>query len=132
MTKESDEKTIRATSPLLVVLAEDEAISAMAMRIELEKMGYKVVRVAARGADAIRHIRDVSPDLIILDIRLADGVSGLDVAREARRFSSAPIVFVTGYDLSLIPQVRDVSVSVVLQKPVNALSVHEAAEGLLA
>lgn len=115
-----------------LVLAEDEAITAIAMRLELEHLGYRVVGVATRGADAVSIIRREDPDLIILDVRLADNVSGIQVAQEARRFSSAPIVFVTGYDLSLVPQIRKVRRSTVLQKPVNAAVVHDAAEKLLA
>lgn len=116
---------------LSVVLAEDEAIAAIAMRMELEALGYRVLRVASRGADALAHIRDIQPDLIVLDVRLADTVSGLDVAAAVRKFTTAPIVFVTGYDLQLVPQIKDIEHSIILQKPVNARAVHEAALPLL-
>jgi CheY-like chemotaxis protein len=95
--------------------------------MELEALGYRVVGVASKGADALARIREIRPDLIVLDVRLADRMSGVEVAVAVREFTCAPIIFVTGYDLELVPQIKGIHRSKILQKPVNARTVHEAA-----
>lgn len=130
MTQHAEHNTQKRTKGLSVVLAEDEAISATAMRMELESLGYSVAAVAAKGRDAVEKIKSAAPDLIVLDVRLADDMSGVEVAQAVRAFTSSPIVFVTGYDLSLVPLIATIERSTILQKPVNARAVHDAAGAL--
>ena len=65
--------------PLRVVIAEDEAISRMDLRETLEEEGYDVVGETGRGDQAIELVRDLQPDLAILDIKMPgmDGMAGL-------------------------------------------------------
>ena len=60
-----------------VVIAEDEAIIRLDLRESLEEEGYEVVGEAGRGDQAIELVRELRPDLAILDIKMP-GIDGLD------------------------------------------------------
>ena len=63
-----------------VVIAEDEAIIRLDLKESLEEEGYEVVGEAGRGDKAIELVRELRPDLAILDIKMP-GVDGLTAAR---------------------------------------------------
>jgi len=63
-----------------VVIAEDEAIIRMDLRETLEEEGYEVVGETGRGDQAVDLVRELLPDLAILDVKMP-GLDGLEVAR---------------------------------------------------
>ena len=76
-----------------VLVVEDEDSFVEALRIGLEREGFRV-KVARDGAEALDLFDAVRPDLVLLDLMLPK-VSGMDVCRELRRRSSVPIIMVT-------------------------------------
>ena len=80
-----------------VLVVEDEALIAKALRIALEGDGY-VVEVAERGDDGLWRATETSFDAIILDVMLP-GMNGFAVCRELRaRGSETPIMMLTAKD----------------------------------
>ena len=63
-----------------VVIAEDEAIIRLDLKEILEEEGYEVVGETGRGDEAVQLVRDLDPDLAILDIKMP-GMDGLSAAR---------------------------------------------------
>lgn len=82
---------------LRILLVEDEILTAIAMEIELKQAGYDVCRRVATGEDAVMVARQESPDLILMDIRLAGELDGIEAAQQIQASSSIPIIFMTGY-----------------------------------
>lgn len=80
----------------LVLVIEDEAALAEAVRYNLEREGFRTA-VAGHGAEGLRMVADASPDLVILDPMLP-GMSGLDVCRLIRASSAVPILILTAKD----------------------------------
>ena len=81
-----------------VVIVDDEPSARQRLRQLLsDEPDVEVVGEAANGAEAIRAITRLSPDLVFLDIGLPD-VSGLEVVRHVRGPDMPEFVFVTGYD----------------------------------
>lgn len=69
---------------LRIVLADDHQVVRQGVRIVLEDLeGADVVGEAADGDEALALVRDVSPDVLVLDINMP-GMTGLDVARALR------------------------------------------------
>jgi len=78
--------------PSRVLVVEDEPALADSVRYSLEVEGFEVVH-AATGVEAVEEARS-GPDLILLDLMLPE-MSGLDVCRQVRAFTDAPIIIVT-------------------------------------
>jgi len=76
-----------------VLVVNDEPTIIEIVRDYLVDAGYRVSS-ARSGEEALRLVRSVVPDLIVLDLGLP-GVDGLDVARTVRRTSSVPIIVLT-------------------------------------
>ncbi|MDK8790483.1 MULTISPECIES: MtrAB system response regulator MtrA [unclassified Corynebacterium] len=76
----------------ILVVDDDPAISEM-LTIVLQNEGFDTV-VVGDGNDAVTAAREHDPDLILLDVMLP-GMSGIDVCRTVREFSTVPIVMLT-------------------------------------
>jgi DNA-directed RNA polymerase specialized sigma24 family protein len=80
-----------------VLIIEDEALIALELEALVESLGHRVIGVAATHAEAIALIKNVKPGLILSDIQLADGSSGLDAVDEMLRSFEVPVIFITAY-----------------------------------
>lgn len=85
------EETLAPKSRILVV--DDEASLREVLGQYLRRDGFAVTE-AADGYEALRIAREESPDLIILDLMLP-GLDGLDVCRQLRASSAAPVLMLT-------------------------------------
>ncbi|MBN1301060.1 MAG: response regulator [Melioribacteraceae bacterium] len=80
-----------------ILLVEDEALTAMYLKMVLSKAGYKVFSVVATGEDALNAIVHTTPDLVLMDISLAGEMDGIDTAISIKQKVEVPIVFMSGY-----------------------------------
>ena len=80
-----------------VLLVEDDALIALAMEMQLKREGYSVCSRVATGEDAIVSAQSKAPDIILMDIRLAGNIDGVEASCKIREFSDVPIIFLTGY-----------------------------------
>jgi len=81
-------------APETILIVEDEAKIASLLRDYLEKVGGYQTHWVARGDEALQAFRDVSPDLVLLDLMLP-GLDGLEVCKAIRQESQASIIMVT-------------------------------------
>lgn len=106
-----------APVPIRVVLAEDEAIIRLDLKETLEEEGYEVVGETGRGDEAVALVRDLNPDLAILDIKMP-GLDGLSVAREISAERLCAVLILTAFSQrDLIEQARDAGALAYLVKP---------------
>ncbi len=77
-----------------ILLVEDDQAIRTLLRLLMEDNGYQVVE-AADGGQALDRFSEASIDLVLLDVRLAGGMSGFDVCREIRRTSQVPVIIVS-------------------------------------
>lgn len=80
-----------------IQIVEDEAVTAMLFEKVLTKRGYSVGEIASTGEEAVALVRQNSPQIVLMDIRLIGDMDGIDAARKIRSFCSCLIIFVTGY-----------------------------------
>lgn len=81
-----------------ILIVEDEAIIAMNLKLQLAHFGYEVSKIVATGEEAITSVEQENPDLILMDIRLAGALNGIEAAQQIQTSHQAlPIIFMTGY-----------------------------------
>lgn len=80
-----------------VLIIEDETFIAMDLESLVKNLGHNVIGVARTHADAVEMAKKKTPGLILADIQLADGSSGLDAVNEMLKTFQVPVVFITAY-----------------------------------
>ncbi len=80
-----------------VLIIEDEALIALDLEALLENLGHRVVGVARTRSEAAAIARNKRPGLILADIQLADGSSGLDAVNDLLNMFEVPVIFITAY-----------------------------------
>jgi AmiR/NasT family two-component response regulator len=111
-----------------VVIAEDEAIIRLDLRETLEEEAYEVVGETGRGDEAIRLVRELRPDLAILDIKMP-GVDGLDAARAITAEHICAVLILTAFSQrELVEQARDAGALAYLVKPFQKTDLVPAIE----
>ena len=80
-----------------VLIIEDEALIALDLQALVENLGHKVIGVARTKAEALAIGRKCEVGLILADIQLADGSSGLDAVNDLLNTFEVPVIFITAY-----------------------------------
>lgn len=80
-----------------VLIVEDEGIVAADLAETLAGLGYEVIATVDTAAAAIAGATERAPDLVLMDIRLAGPMDGIQAAAEIRRRCAIPVVFLTAY-----------------------------------
>jgi CheY-like chemotaxis protein len=80
-----------------VLIIEDEPFIALDLQTLVEELGHKVVSVARTHREAVEAVKNVRPGLILADIQLADGSSGLEAVNQILASFSVPVIFITAY-----------------------------------
>jgi two-component system, response regulator PdtaR len=100
-----------------VVIAEDEAIIRLDLRETLEEEGYEVIGEAGRGDRAIELVRELKPDLAILDVKMP-GMDGLEVARLIDQEKICGVLILTAFSQrEMVEHARDAGALAYLVKP---------------
>ncbi len=100
-----------------VVIAEDEAIIRMDLRETLEEEGYEVVAETGRGDEVVALVRDLAPDLAILDVKMP-GMDGLEAAGVITSEKLCAVLMLTAFSQREgIEQARDAGALAFLVKP---------------
>lgn len=106
-----------APEPIRVLIAEDEALIRLDLREMLQEEGFEVVGEAADGEQAIALAQQLTPDLVICDVKMpkVDGIAAAAQITEAR---IAPVVMLTAFSQrDLIERARDAGAMAYLVKP---------------
>jgi PAS domain S-box-containing protein len=80
-----------------ILIVEDEAIVAKDLQYRLNKFGYTVPEIASSGEEAINKALQISPDLVLMDIRLKGKMDGIEAAQEIYRRLNIPVIYLTAY-----------------------------------
>ena len=80
-----------------VLIIEDEPMIAMDLEGIVEGLGHRVTAVARTHSEAVTATNKEKPGLVLADIQLADGSSGLDAVNEMLASFAVPVIFITAY-----------------------------------
>ena len=106
-----------SSETIRVLIAEDEALIRLDLKEMLEEEGYAVVAEVGDGQQAVDLAKELSPDLVILDIQMPvlDGLSAAEQIASAR---IAPVIVLTAFSQrELVERARDAGAMAYLVKP---------------
>jgi two-component system, response regulator PdtaR len=78
-----------------ILIVEDNLLVAMDLEMTLEDFGYQVTSIVPTGEEGIQELEGSPVDLVIMDIRLAGVLDGIQTAKHIRQRWEIPIIFVT-------------------------------------
>lgn len=85
-----------------ILIIEDEPLIAMDIEQMVESLGHRVVGTARTHAEATTLFRNSRARMILADIQLADGSSGIDAVNEILGMASVPVIFITAFPERLL------------------------------
>ena len=85
-----------------VMIIEDEPIIAMDLEFIVESLGHRVVGIARTEQEAIQLAMRTKPELVLADIQLADGSSGIDAVNRILATKNLPVIFITAFPERLL------------------------------
>ena len=68
----------------------------------VEDLGHKVDNIAATHSDALTAVSDKKPGLVLADVQLADGSSGIEAVEEILKSYDVPVIFITAFPERLL------------------------------
>ncbi len=103
-----------------VLIAEDEFLIALDLQQNLRRSFFNVCGTAAEGKEVVEMAKSSDPDIILMDINLMGDIDGIEAARQISEFSSALIIFTTGYqDMGLRERAMALKPAAYLIKPIR-------------
>jgi DNA-directed RNA polymerase specialized sigma24 family protein/CheY-like chemotaxis protein len=85
-----------------VMIIEDEPIIALHLKNLMASMGHTVVGTYRTKSEAVDMAPQLQPELILADVNLADGSSGIDAVADILEYQSVPVVFITAFPERLL------------------------------
>ncbi len=117
------------TQQISILIVEDEVLTAMLLETELKKAGYTVCQQVVTGEEAVSVAQQDSPDIILMDIRLAGEIDGIEATRQIQAFAAIPVIFMTGYpDQETMNRARALHPAAYFMKPVLVAELIAAIE----
>ncbi|MEE4152851.1 MAG: response regulator [Erythrobacter sp.] len=85
-----------------VLIIEDEPLISMQLEDLVSALGHEICGTAATRTQAREVVKQASPGLVLADIQLADGSSGLDAVDDILAIGTVPVIFITAYPERLL------------------------------
>ncbi|MFC4290973.1 response regulator [Sphingorhabdus arenilitoris] len=85
-----------------VLIIEDEPLISMELEQIVRDLGHDIAGTAATHKDALTAVEKTRPGLVLADIQLADGSSGIDAVQDIVRQSPVPVIFITAFPEKLL------------------------------
>ncbi len=96
------EKDITRQVKTSVLIIEDEALIAMDLEEMVEELGHDVIGIARTRNETLKHIDMSQPGLVLADVQLADGSSGIDAVGDILQRFDVPVIFITAFPEKLL------------------------------
>ena len=85
-----------------VLIIEDEPVIAADIEALVKELGHTVVDIAATRTEAVDAVARKTPGLVLADIQLADGSSGIDAVKDILARLDVPVIFITAFPERLL------------------------------
>ena len=114
------------------LIVEDNLILSLLYENYLKETVFRTVGEIRSGAVAVDLVKKYKPQVIIMDIELQGEMDGITAMEEIRKFSEAPVLFITGNtDKESIERAEAITNSKFLKKPISEKIMKEAVDEVL-
>lgn len=112
-----------------ILIVEDEMIIAAKISMQLTNLGYEVTGILPRGEEAILHVEENKPDIILLDINLKGKLDGIETAAQLQQRDNIPIIYLTANsDEATFNRAKPTRPYAFIAKPFKQLDLQRAIE----
>lgn len=78
-----------------ILIVEDEMVIAANISLQLTELGFEVTGIVPRGEEALIHIQENEPDILLLDINLKGHLDGIETAQAMQKTHNIPVIYLT-------------------------------------
>lgn len=112
-----------------ILVVEDEMIIGAKISMQLTNLGYEVTGILPRGEEALIHVEENRPDIVLLDIHLKGKIDGIETAMQMQQRVDIPIIYLTANsDEATFNRAKATRPSAFLAKPFKLLDLQRAIE----
>lgn len=108
-----------------ILIVEDDMIIGANISVQLTRLGYEVTGIISRGEDAVSHIRQNFPEIILMDINLKGELNGIETAQTIQQHHNIPIVYLTANnDEATFSRAKRTHPHAFISKPFSSLNLQ--------
>ncbi|HEY5408029.1 MAG TPA: response regulator [Ginsengibacter sp.] len=112
-----------------ILVVEDEMIIGAKISMYLSSLGYEVTGVLPRGEEVLNHVKEDTPDIIILDVHLKGKMDGIETAACIEQYYQIPVIYLTANtDNTTFNRARATRPAAFISKPFKKLDLQRAIE----
>ena len=112
-----------------ILVVEDEMIIGAKISMQLTSLGYEVTGIVPRGEEAIVHVEENKPDIVLLDINLKGKFDGIETALRMQKLADIPIIYLTANaDQATFNRAKVTKPYAFISKPYKQLDLQRAIE----
>lgn len=111
------------------MIVEDEMIIGANISLQLSKLGYEVTGLVSRGEEAIAHVSQNRPDIVLMDIQLKGELDGIETVIKMHGQSPVPVIYLTANaDGENFERAKATNPYAFISKPFKKLDLQHAIE----
>tara|TARA_R110002072_G_scaffold43558_2_gene122174 strand:- start:73 stop:816 length:744 start_codon:yes stop_codon:yes gene_type:complete len=115
--------------PVKILIVEDEMIIAANISLQLSALGYEVTGIIPRGEEALEHVKQNKPDIVLMDIQLKGELDGIETVRLMQQVQDIPVIYLTANaDDAHFAKAKDTHPYAFISKPFKKLDLQRAIE----
>jgi DNA-binding LytR/AlgR family response regulator len=112
-----------------ILIVEDEMIIAAKISMQLSNLGYEVTGILSRGEEALLHVEENRPDIVLMDINLKGNLDGIATAIQMQKLGATPVIFLTANsDEATFNKAKAAKPFAFISKPYKQLDLQRAIE----
>lgn len=120
---------MKSEKPIKILIVEDEMIIGANISLQLSKLGYEVSGIVPRGEEALLHVNQNRPDIVLLDIQLKGELDGIETAHKLQKEHNIPFIYLTANsDESHFNRAKSTNPYAFISKPFKNLDLQRAIE----
>ncbi len=123
---------MKTTAQAEIMIVEDDKVAAMDIKAMVERLGHRVCAMVSSGEEALESLKEIRPDLILMDIVLNGEIDGIEAVAAIMEVLDIPVIYITAYtDEATRKRARKTAANGFLAKPVDPAALEAAIQKAL-